>query len=227
MTSKFNKQSTDNIGWAAWSYNPVTGCQHGCPYCYAREIANRFYPQKFKPTLHEDRLSAPQNTKVNPKLNNRVFTCSMGELFGPWVPDEWIEKVFDAVRSNPQWTFLFLTKSPERLPTLDWPTNAWIGATIDTQARVDTVTEAFNDLYDNSCDNKKYISCEPLLEEITLPLDLMQNLDWLIIGAKSEGQKKIQPNPEWVENLLGEAREYHVPVWFKDNLIFRPQEIPA
>jgi pyruvate-formate lyase-activating enzyme len=26
-----------------WSWNPVTGCLHDCPYCYARDIANRFY----------------------------------------------------------------------------------------------------------------------------------------------------------------------------------------
>ena len=44
-------QVNDNIGWAKWSWNPVTGCLHNCDYCYARDIANRFYPQKFEPTF--------------------------------------------------------------------------------------------------------------------------------------------------------------------------------
>ena len=215
--------TNENIGWAAYSWNPVTGCEHGCPYCYAHDIANRFYPEKFKPTLRENKLSAPKDTKINPKLNNRVFTCSMGELFGPWVPDEWIGKVFENVRQNPQWTFLFLTKSPERLPALDWPSNAWIGASIDTKARIDAVTEAFSLI---SGPNIKFISCEPLLGEIILPHKLLQNLDWFIVGAKSEGKKKVQPKIEWVEALLNQTREYDIPVWFKDNLIFRPQEIP-
>ena len=30
------------IDWADATWNPVTGCLHGCPYCYARGIANRF-----------------------------------------------------------------------------------------------------------------------------------------------------------------------------------------
>lgn len=30
------------IDWADSTWNPVTGCLHGCEYCYARGIANRF-----------------------------------------------------------------------------------------------------------------------------------------------------------------------------------------
>lgn len=30
------------IDWCDSSWNPVTGCYHDCPYCYARGIANRF-----------------------------------------------------------------------------------------------------------------------------------------------------------------------------------------
>lgn len=30
------------IEWCDSTWNPVTGCHHGCPYCYARGIARRF-----------------------------------------------------------------------------------------------------------------------------------------------------------------------------------------
>lgn len=30
------------IEWCDSSWNPVTGCYHDCPYCYAKGIANRF-----------------------------------------------------------------------------------------------------------------------------------------------------------------------------------------
>lgn len=33
---------TTKIDWCDTSWNPVTGCRHGCKYCYARGIANRF-----------------------------------------------------------------------------------------------------------------------------------------------------------------------------------------
>lgn len=32
------------IDWCDSTWNPVTGCLHGCGYCYARGIANRFAP---------------------------------------------------------------------------------------------------------------------------------------------------------------------------------------
>ena len=30
------------IDWADSTWSPITGCLHGCEYCYARGIANRF-----------------------------------------------------------------------------------------------------------------------------------------------------------------------------------------
>lgn len=30
------------IDWCDSTWNPVTGCLHGCEYCYARGIAKRF-----------------------------------------------------------------------------------------------------------------------------------------------------------------------------------------
>ena len=104
------------IDWATMSWNPVTGCRHGCPYCYARRTATRFnagledpatlagglhvlpekikatpYPYGFEPTLHRYRLGQPQNTK-EPQT---VFVCSMADLFGRWVPTSWIVEVLD------------------------------------------------------------------------------------------------------------------------------------
>jgi protein gp37 len=228
---KMNK-TNQNVGWAAYTFNPVTGClgptgdgKH-CDYCYAKKMTERF-GQNFEPTFYPDRLDAPGNTPVPKVGNTRVFVCSMGELFGPWILDEWIEKIFEVVRANPQWTFLFLTKCPDRLPVLDWPRNAWIGATIDKQERVEAVIEAFVQLYFRRIyNNKLFVSCEPLLEHTVIPERLWNVLNWIIIGAKSEGKKKIQPKTEWIENLFTQARQYRVPVWMKDNLKFLVQEIP-
>ena len=33
------------VTWADMTWNPVTGCLHGCEYCYARRIANRYKPK--------------------------------------------------------------------------------------------------------------------------------------------------------------------------------------
>jgi len=83
----FNETTGPGISWAAWSWNPVTGCLHGCEYCYAREITNRrpaLCPageDGFTPTFHHERLAAPANTKI-PRAHEgdpawkRVFVVS-------------------------------------------------------------------------------------------------------------------------------------------------------
>lgn len=178
------------IDWADASWNPVTGCLHGCAYCYAKKIAERFagcdtgstygygtsrewrrinpymvnapmfevgkdrppinvrfnnktqkteisvapYPFGFAPTFRYDKLEEPQHWKT-PK---NIFVCSMADLFGDWVPAEWIWHVFSAARRAPQHRYLFLTKNPKRyikllssdlLPDDD---NFWYGATWET-----------------------------------------------------------------------------------------------
>lgn len=46
------------IDWCDATWNPVTGCKHGCEYCYARRIAERFGANQMPifadyPVLHE------------------------------------------------------------------------------------------------------------------------------------------------------------------------------
>ncbi len=244
--STFNA-TNDNIEWAKWSWNPVTGCEHGCPYCYARDIALRYkdiFPRGFKPHFREDRLNAPVNTKVperrkdEPGIKN-VFVCSMADLFGEWVPDEWIQQVLAAVGNAPQWNFLFLTKNPERYldERIVFPPNCWVGATADTQERMDVALDVFYQLYsEKRKPTVTFTSCEPLSEEITLKKDNLEEslehlslcFDWLIIGgqSKSSGQPAKQPEWGWVESLLFDARQSNVRVYFKPNLTVLPKEYP-
>lgn len=223
--------TNDNIEWAKWTWNPVTGCKHGCDYCYARDIAKRFNKQGFTPTFHPDRLAAPKNTKVQKKANGdigykNVFVCSMADLFGGWVPQEWIDQVLTAVRLNPQWNFLFLTKNPKRYIGLDFPPNAWIGTTVDRQARVAPAEDAYRKIRESNPDIITFLSCEPMLEQLTFyDIGLWQ---WVIIGGCS-GNSQVRPSQpewEWVETLLQQARDSRLDVYFKPNLTTRPKEYP-
>lgn len=137
------------IDWCDATWNPVTGCLHGCEYCYARRIAERFggYPSDEK--LHE--LDVPQmishrndEGEWNPwykcaypfsfsptfcrykldepqkwKRPRNIFVCSMADLFGEWVPDAWIREVVAACDAAPRHRYLFLTKNPSRYKELD------------------------------------------------------------------------------------------------------------
>lgn len=230
-TSSFNKQENEAIEWAQWSWNPVTGCEHECPYCYARDIAlssrmAKVYPNGFEPSFRPAALSAPSNTKVpkeaatDTRFKN-VFTCSMADLFGRWVPGEWIEAVFDTVRANPQWNFLFLTKFPQRLSEFDVPENAWIGTTVDLQARVKNAEKAFEKIKTGI----RWLSVEPMLEPLKFDrLDLFQ---WIVIGGASSSANtpEFRPPFEWVYDLVTQARSAGVKVYFKTNLLGNPQRL--
>lgn len=220
----FNR-TNDNIDWAWWSWNPVTGCEFGCDYCYARDIANRFYPEGFKPTFHPERLTAPENTNpiVDSVGGRNVFVCSMADLFGNWVPNDWIGHVMRAVEANPQWNFLFLTKNPQRLASIIWPDNAWVGCTVDTQARVKPAEAAFRKI--NA--RVKWLSCEPMQER--LHFDDIAVFDWIVMGGRSRstGAPEFQPQWEWVYSLTQQATSAGLKVYWKPNLTVRPQEYPT
>jgi protein gp37 len=174
--------------------------------------------------FHPERLAAPKNTKVpqdGPGERN-VFVCSMADLFGDWVPQEWIESVLKTIRESPDWTFLFLTKNPARLVDIKWPENAWVGTTVDTQARVKPAEEAFKKIKAEV----KFVSLEPLKEKVKFSHP--EYFNWFIIGGQSAstGEPAFQPEWNWVESLVDQARSVDAMVYFKPNLETRPKEYP-
>lgn len=284
------------IDWCDSTWNPVTGCLHGCEYCYARRIAERFggcwrldlppdtswrgnvgerklmgdyarhndgkchvldepeiecavfdppsgyrgkvkpYPYYFSPTFHRYRLGEPQSWK-KPRT---IFVCSMADLFGDWVPDEWIKEVFAACEKAPQHRYLFLTKNParymkmynaryiqqwnERHPekphrqteeykgvlTLPVHDNWWFGSTLDSMKSRRAML---------GCSDHTFVSIEPLTERMEVGLGSFGDDEWIIIGAETGNRKgKVMPKREWVDSIIEAASITGVKVFMKDSL---------
>jgi protein gp37 len=224
VDGSFNKQTNEAIEWAQWSWNPVTGCEHNCPYCYARDIAQsknmaKVYPNGFAPTFRPGMLLAPRKMKVPPEAKTdtryrNVFTVSMGDLFGRWVPSEWIEAVFREMRAAPQWNFLCLTKFPKRMAEFDIPENAWMGTTVDCQQRVKNAEAAFAKVKAGV----RWLSIEPMLTP--LKFEYLDRFDWVVIGGSSRSSQTPEwvPPFEWVFDLVTAAKAAGCKVYMKTNI---------
>ncbi|WP_084078519.1 DUF5131 family protein [Desulfitobacterium chlororespirans] len=241
------------IDWTDYTWNPVTGCYHTCPYCYARRQSARFagdvrlnladprceryqgqegfyilhepfitrnersisYPFGFAPTLHEYRFDWPGKVKNGAN----IFVGSMTDLFGYWVPDEWIQLVFTACERFPQHNYLFLTKNPKRysalararkLPSAD---NFWYGTTL---------THEGDDVYTPVGINT-FLSIEPLLEPISFTvsgdLSFKFSSPWVIVGAETGRREgKVVPEKAWIRDIVNHCREVGTPVFMKESL---------
>ena len=56
-----NIHKTD-IEWCSHTWNPVTGCKHGCEYCYARRMVSRFGPHPCERPIIEPLEVLPKGT---------------------------------------------------------------------------------------------------------------------------------------------------------------------
>lgn len=244
--------SKTKIDWCDSTWSPVTGCLHGCEYCYARKIAERFgyhltdrnvhdlktpvrkkdaivpYPYDFEPTFHRYKLDEPKSWKKS----RNIFVCSMADLFGSWVPDEWIDDVIKATQRAPQHRYLFLTKNPDRygdwlerfeesrIDGLDEVANCWFGASASNNDELERANRS----------RAHWLSIEPIRERIHTDEDQFMEFrpydgaeqrrwDWVVIGAETGNSKnRVCPKKEWINDIAHICKEYGTPVFMKESL---------
>lgn len=244
---KLNKDGTvksRGIEWTNWTWNPIAGCFHACSWlmpdgtianCYAEDVADRVaggaYPNGFefnywKPNL----LKEP----INQKKPSRIFVGSMADVFGHWVEAEHIEQVLDVCNRAPWHTFQFLTKNIKRVHEFIGfiPANCWIGASTPpdfmwnkklTEAQrgrwLDTTLNELSDLHRLGITT--WLSAEPITIDVSLHLYGIDNpyaIDWMVIGAASNGNKLYAPNASFVQSAVMHNDDHGIATFFKGNL---------
>lgn len=205
------------IEWTDRTWNPVTGCNkksEGCKHCYAEVMARRLkamgqakYANGFAVTLHQESLSEP----LSWRKSSNIFVCSMGDLFHEDVPFEFIDKVMNVIDRTPQHIYQILTKRAERMAEYFTahriPKNAWLGVTVeatDTKFRIDYLRGLNASV--------KFLSCEPLLENIG-EINL-QGINWIIVGGESGPQARPMKE-SWAIDILNQARKIGAQFFFK------------
>lgn len=234
------------------TWNIVTGCLHGCTYCYARPLAkgrlrSRYLANKdIIPRPPKSGQSCPEiiNAALNDPFYPRfwrerldqtfkpglVFVVDMGDLFGDWVPSQEIQLVIDRIKQFPQTDFLFCTKNPRRYLAFDFPLNAILGTTLETDIPGDftiapTPEARWRALMLN-CHSRKFISIEPIMDFTQEPLGLYTLARWanhlrpeiVEVGADNYGNNLPEPLAYKVRQLLEELRKICPKVVEKDGL---------
>ena len=237
-----------NIEWCDWVWNPVTGCRHGCPYCYARSIARRF-SGNIKANLSTQSYEVVPGGYVlkEPIVaeNGRQVIYPFG--FAPTFHEYRLDDIGKPIGGKN----IFVGAMADLVG--DWVPAEWI---LDIIAKAEQVPKhnylfltknprRMNEFaierllpdYDNfwygSTITKKgdvkfngwpvhhtFVSIEPLHECLDLVPGELGGFEWIIIGAETGRRKdRIVPKKEWVDNILEAAAVMHIPVFMKDSMI--------
>ena len=174
------------------------------------------YKNGFKPTFHENTLRDP----IKGRKAKRIFVCSMADLFGEWVPKEWINKVIEICKETPRHKYYFLTKNPKRYSEFDFPENCWLGFSASTYREFSERSWCMEGI------KKWFVSFEPLRENI--PLAGLLRPEWVIVGVETGNKLAVYPEKVDIEHLITYARSNSFPIFIKDNVDWpeKIQEIP-
>jgi len=218
----FTKGSSSGTGidWAEFTWNYSVGCKKksdGCANCYAipAAAANERRGQKhykgLTKKLKNGELNwtgkvteAPRHIFEKPlglPAGSIVFVNSMGDFLQPEAPDDLRLRALDIMRRRPDIAFLALTKCAKELaPFLTrtgvvLPDNLWVGVSVESSAHVDRI-----DLLRAIPGVVRFLSIEPLLDDVAATGMDLRGIDWVIAGGES-GMGARPVAPEWVRHV--------------------------
>lgn len=190
------------------------------------------------------------------KADNRYFGVGSIEPFEKWdmlpqyrlpavaawendstIEPTWRNTVWRVIRDTPNLIYLILTKRPELIPARlpkDWGEgypNVWLGTSVGcrtTLSKIDSLRKV--PVHRKAV---RFLSCEPLLENIAWDVDL-SGIGWVIVGGESGTNPERRWNPQgdwrkelqndrgrrtmeigWAKDLRMKCEAQVIPFWFK------------
>lgn len=238
------------IEWTGETWNPIIGCDKvsaGCKNCYAIQTA---WIRQHNPKMAEKYAGVVEKTaggqlnwtgKLNyyqPHLDKPLrtkkptvyFVNSMSDLFHDNISFGVIHDIFNVMAACPQHTFQILTKRPARmieyvkwfqrggLYAFDFGANIWIGVSVEDQKTADERIPLLLQVPASV----RFLSCEPLLEEIDFyktsevwrNMPILTGIHWLICGGESGRDARFM-HPDWARALRDQCLDANIPFFLK------------
>ena len=133
-------------------------------------------------------------------------------------PEGALDDLWDLIRNTPMLDWQLLTKRAtlieNGLPN-DWGhgySNVWLGVTVEDMAYGYPRAKALKKIPAVV----RFISAEPLLEPLKNAADILDGIQWIIIGGES-GANYRPMKSSWAVDLAGEAQSKGIAVWFKQH----------
>ena len=208
--------------WVSHTWNPIKGCDFQCNYCYVKKAVSRGYDAHIRIDIGDLEETRIGKGKI-------IFVGSMGDMFGEWVPKEWIVHVLEHCAVYPENEYVFQSKNPKRFSEFKFPRPArtLLGTTIETdeypkgfQTRAPSIAErvgAMLKLYPM----RRFVTIEPIMDfDLSNLLRIVEMIkpEFVTAGADSKGHGLKEPAPEKVLKLIGGLNEMKVEIRQKSNL---------
>jgi len=221
--------------WWDFKWEPVTGCDWespGCRNCYAKPIVESMKEgSAFSDVrVHEEKWTEP----LHLKKPSRIFVCSLGDLFHPKVPTDFIHRVYDVMAEAKQHEFVVMTKRPKRIAHVLYEEQRFRGRGYNYYVKYEYLPHVIHvvsvesqfyaihrltdlmKLTDKAPGWRIGVNVEPMLEQVNLK-SWIDKLSWVICGAES-GIGRRPCSIEWVRNLRSQCISAKVPFFYQYGL---------
>jgi protein gp37 len=226
------------ISWCDHSFPPWFGCTKvspACDHCYAEDwTVRRFRKAVWGP--HATRVRSAPSTWRKPLRWHRavergdprrfVFCSELSDVFDNRAPDAWRADLWQLIAATPALVWLLLTKRPQNFRKMlpaDWGAgypHVWLGVSAENQREADRRLP----LLCRTPAARRFVSAEPLLEDVDLSPWLGGSVSWVIAGCESSPGKRPGERPTdtaWLRSLRDQCTGAGTAFWLKQLVVDR------